>query len=82
MKPIYALKMRHVEKALECGQSLAAFNGPEITEGVGGGQSGGRYRCKQIGSWTKAQDSLKQGNSNLEREGEEGAREGLRCPTP
>jgi len=41
-------------------------------------QSGGRYRCKQIGNWAKAQELLKQGHSYLDRNGDGEACEGLR----
>lgn len=40
--------------------------------------SGSRYRCKQIGSWAKAQELLKQGHSYLDRNGDGEACEGLR----
>jgi len=41
-------------------------------------QSGSRYRCKQIGSWAKAQELLKQGHSYLDGDGDGEACEGLR----
>jgi len=41
-------------------------------------QSGGRYRCKQIGSWAKAQELLKQGHSYLDRDGDGEACESLK----
>ena len=41
-------------------------------------QSGGRFRCKQIGSWAKAQELLKQGHSYLDGDGDGEACEGLR----
>ena len=40
--------------------------------------SGSRYKCKQIGSWAKAQELLKQGHSYLDRDGDGEACEGLR----
>jgi len=40
--------------------------------------SGGRFRCKQIGSWAKAQELLKQGQSYLDGGGDGEACEGLR----
>ena len=40
--------------------------------------SGSRYRCKQIGSWAKAQELLKQGHSYLDRDGDGEACEALR----
>jgi endonuclease YncB( thermonuclease family) len=42
------------------------------------GQNRSRYRCKQIGSWAKAQELLKQGHSYLDRDGDGEACEGLR----
>ena len=35
-----------------------------------GGSSSGRYRCKEIGSWDKAQVLLKQGHNYLDRDGD------------
>jgi len=40
--------------------------------------SGGRYRCKQIGNWAKAQELLKQGHSYLDGDGDGEACEGLK----
>ncbi|WP_368412361.1 excalibur calcium-binding domain-containing protein [Synechococcus sp.] len=37
-----------------------------------------RYRCKQIGSWAKAQELLKQGHTYLDGDGDGEACEGLR----
>ena len=42
------------------------------------GYSGTRYRCKQIGSWAKAQELLKQGHTYLDGDGDGEACEGLR----
>lgn len=42
------------------------------------GQNRSRYRCKQIGSWAKAQELLKQGHSYLDGDGDGEACEGLR----
>ena len=42
------------------------------------GYSGGRYRCKQIGNWAKAQELLKQGHSYLDGDGDGEACEGLK----
>ena len=42
------------------------------------GQSGGRYRCKQIGNWARAQELLKQGHIYLDGDGDGQACEGLR----
>ena len=44
----------------------------------GGGSSSGRYRCKEIGSWSKAQDLLKQGHTYLDRDGDGEACETLK----
>ena len=41
------------------------------------GYSGTRYRCKQIGSWAKAQKLLKQGHTYLDGDGDGEACEGL-----
>ncbi|WP_341900279.1 excalibur calcium-binding domain-containing protein [Synechococcus sp. UW140] len=40
--------------------------------------SGSRYKCKQIGSWAKAQELLKQGHSYLDRDGDGEACKSLR----
>jgi len=42
------------------------------------GQNRSRYMCKQIGSWAKAQELLKQGHSYLDGDGDGEACEGLR----
>jgi len=42
------------------------------------GQNRSRYRCKQIGSWAKAQELLKQGHSYLDGDGDGEACERLR----
>ena len=42
------------------------------------GQKSSRYRCKQIGSWAKAQELLRQGHSYLDGDGDGEACEGLR----
>ena len=39
---------------------------------------GNRYRCKEVESWAKAQELLKQGHSYLDRDGDGEACEGLR----
>ena len=41
-------------------------------------QSGSRYRCKQIGSWAKAQELLRQGHSYLDGDGDGEACESLK----
>ena len=46
--------------------------GSSATSG-GGGTTSGKYRCKEIGSWDKAQVLLKQGQAYLDRDGDEGA---------
>ena len=38
----------------------------------------GRYRCKEIGSWSRAQDILKQGHTYLDRDGDGEACESLK----
>ena len=43
-----------------------------------GGSSSGKYRCKEIGSWSKAQELLKQGHTYLDRDGDGEACESLR----
>ena len=42
------------------------------------GSNGGRYRCKEIGSWSRAQDLLKQGHTYLDRDGDGEACESLK----
>jgi endonuclease YncB( thermonuclease family) len=44
----------------------------------GGGSSSGRYRCKEIGSWSKAQVLLRQGHTYLDRDGDGEACESLK----
>lgn len=42
------------------------------------GSNSGRYRCKEIGSWSRAQDLLKQGHTYLDRDGDGEACESLK----
>jgi len=42
------------------------------------GSAGNRYRCKQVGSWAKAQELLKQGHTYLDRDGDGEACKSLR----
>ena len=42
------------------------------------GSGGNRYRCKQVGSWAKAQELLMQGHSYLDRDGDGEACKSLR----
>ncbi len=44
----------------------------------GGASSSGKYRCKEIGSWSKAQDLLRQGHTYLDRDGDGEACESLK----
>jgi endonuclease YncB( thermonuclease family) len=44
----------------------------------GGAPSSGKYRCKEIGSWSKAQDLLRQGHTYLDRDGDGEACESLK----
>ena len=44
----------------------------------GSSVSSGKYRCKEIGSWDKAQTLLKQGHTYLDRDGDGEACESLR----
>jgi endonuclease YncB( thermonuclease family) len=44
----------------------------------GGAPSSGKYRCKEIGSWSKAQDLLRQGHTYLDRDGDGDACESLK----
>ena len=44
----------------------------------GGGSSSGRYRCKEIVSWSKAQDLLRQGHRYLDGDGDGEACESLK----
>jgi len=43
-----------------------------------GASSSGRYRCKEIGSWSRAQELLRQGHTYLDRDGDGEACESLR----
>jgi len=43
-----------------------------------GATSSGRYRCGEIGSWSRAQDLLRQGHTYLDRDGDGEACEALR----
>ena len=47
--------------------------GGSSTSSGGCGTTSGKYRCKEIGSWDKAQVLLKQGQTYLDRDGDEGA---------
>jgi len=44
----------------------------------GGASSSGKYRCKEIGSWSKAQELLRQGHTYLDRDGDGEACESLK----
>ncbi len=44
----------------------------------GGAPSSSKYRCKEIGSWSKAQDLLRQGHIYLDRDGDGEACESLK----
>jgi endonuclease YncB( thermonuclease family) len=44
---------------------------------AGGGSGSGKYRCKEIGSWSKAQELLRQGHTYLDRDGDGEACESL-----
>ena len=44
----------------------------------GSGSSVNKYRCKEVESWAKAQELLKQGHSYLDRDGDGEACEGLK----
>ena len=52
--------------------------GGSSTSSGGGGTTSGKYRCKEIGSWDKAQMLLKQGHTYLDRDGDGEACESLR----
>jgi endonuclease YncB( thermonuclease family) len=52
--------------------STSSGGGASIT-----GSGSSRYRCKEIGSWKKAQDLLKQGHTYLDRDGDGEACESL-----
>jgi endonuclease YncB( thermonuclease family) len=43
-----------------------------------GGSSSGKYRCREIDSWSKAQELLKQGHTYLDRDGDGEACESLK----
>ena len=52
--------------------------GGSSTSSGRGGTTSGKYRCKEIGSWDKAQMLLKQGHTYLDRDGDGEACESLR----
>lgn len=53
--------------------------GPTSASSPGGSSSSsGKYRCKEIGSWDKAQALLKQGHTYLDRDGDGEACESLK----
>ena len=52
--------------------------GGSSTSSGGGGTTSGKYRCKEIGSWDKAQVLLKQEHTYLDRDEDGGASEALR----
>ena len=52
--------------------------GGSSTSSGGGGTTSGKYRCKEIGSWNKAQVLLKQGHTYLDRDGDGEVCESLR----
>lgn len=47
------------------------------SQSPGGAATSGRYRCREIGSWNKAQELLKQGHTHLDRDGDGEACESL-----
>ena len=51
--------------------------GSSASSSSGSSSSSGRYRCKEIGSWDKAQVLLKQGHTYLDRDGDGEACESL-----
>jgi hypothetical protein len=55
-------------------------NTPPVSGGgaSSSGSGSSRYRCKEIGSWSRAQDLLKQGHTYLDRDGDGEACESLR----
>ena len=55
------------------GASRASVNSPQAPQ-----PSGGKSTCKQIGSFARAQELLRQGHSYLDRNGDGVACEGLR----
>ena len=52
--------------------------GGSSTSSGGGGTTSGKYSCKEIGSWDKAQVLLKQEHTYLDRDEDGGASEALR----
>ena len=55
-------------------------NTPPVSGGgaSSSGSGSSRYRCKEIGSWSRAQDLLKQGHTYLDRDGDGEACESLK----
>ena len=60
---------------------LAAGSAPPAVAPAGG-YSGRKLACRQIGSFARAQELPKQGNTNLDRNGDGVACESLRCACP
>ena len=58
-------------------KAVSGFNN-QLTSASKPGYSGSRYKCKQIGSWAKAQELLKQGHTYLDGDGDGEACEGLK----
>jgi len=52
--------------------------GESSTSSSGSASSSGRYRCKEIGSWSRAQELLRQGHTYLDRDGDGEACESLK----
>jgi endonuclease YncB( thermonuclease family) len=60
------------------GGSSSTSSGGGSTGTPSTGSSSRKYRCGEIGSWSRAQDLLKQGHTYLDRDGDEEACESLR----
>ena len=52
--------------------------GSSASSGSGASSSSSRYRCGEIGSWSRAQDLLRQGHAYLDRDGDGEACESLK----
>ena len=60
------------------GRRTGSRNASSGSEASSTGSGSRKYRCKEIGSWSKAQDLLRQGHTYLDRDGDGEACESLR----
>ena len=60
------------------GRRADSMNASSEGRGSSTGSGSRKYRCKEIGSWSKAQDLLRQGHTYLDRDGDGEACESLK----